>query len=85
VKRKILTGCAVMSLGILMCACGHTSDEPESVTQTTQAQETVIGNSGQRYVMDTQDALNTEQAEDNYDKYSELQEVLRDIIKETNQ
>ena len=75
---------------ILVCvsftACGSKKSEKSTEIQTIQeTQQTVIGESGKRYQMDTSSSLNEEtEDEDKFDNYSKLQDTLKKIIKQTD-
>lgn len=89
VERNIMKKIAGILL-ILVCvsftACGSQKSTKSTEVQAIQeTQQTVIGESGKRYQMDTSSSLNEEtEDEDKFDNYSKLQDTLKKIIKQTD-
>lgn len=83
---KKIAGILLILVCVSFTACGSRKNEKNTETQAIQeTQQTVIGESGKRYQMDTSSSLNEEtEDEDKFDNYSKLQDTLKKIIKQTD-
>lgn len=83
-SKKLYMGCIIFLL-FLCTACSNQKTENSGIgTTETQLEETVIGESGKRYKFDHSDSMNTEDESSGFEKYSKLQDVLKNIIIQTD-
>ena len=83
-SKKLYMGCVIILL-FLCTACSNQKTEKSEIETTEMPSEaTVIGESGKRYKFDHSDTINTEDESSGFDKYSKLQDVLKNIIIQTD-